>query len=89
MPCMISLSSNTLSRWSTDELLCWLLRGIAAIAGTIVMLIVAFLVVEALPVLITLVCSDSLPTLRGTPLMGFTTLRRCCGGRCSPWLVLY
>ncbi len=48
---MTSLSSNTLSRWSTDELLCWVLRGTAAIAGTIVLLIVAFLIVEALPVL--------------------------------------
>ncbi len=48
---MTSSRSNTLSRWSTDELLCWLLRGIAAIVGTIVMLIVAFLIVEALPVL--------------------------------------
>ena len=44
-------SSNTLSHWSTDELLCWLLRGTAAIVGTIVLLIVAFLVVEALPAL--------------------------------------
>lgn len=48
---MTSLSNNTLSRWSTDELLCWSLRGIATIAGTIVMLIVVFLIVEALPVL--------------------------------------
>jgi len=44
-------NSNTLSRWSTDELLCWVLRSAAAIAGTIVMLIVVFLIVEALPVL--------------------------------------
>lgn len=48
---MTSSNSNTLSRWSTDNLLCWLLRGIAVIAGMIVMLIVAFLIVEALPVL--------------------------------------
>jgi phosphate transport system permease protein len=48
---MTSLSSNTLSRWSTDELLCWLLRGIAAITGMIVVLIVAFLLLEALPAL--------------------------------------
>ena len=44
-------SSNTLSRWPTDRLLLWLLRGAAAIAGAIVLLIVAFLVMEALPVL--------------------------------------
>jgi phosphate transport system permease protein len=44
-------SNNTLSRWPTDRLLLWLLRGIAAIAGAIVLLIVAFLVMEALPVL--------------------------------------
>lgn len=43
--------SNTSSHWAIDELLCWLLRGVAAIAGIIVMLIVAFLIVEALPVL--------------------------------------
>ncbi|MBS0149310.1 MAG: phosphate ABC transporter permease subunit PstC [Nitrospira sp.] len=48
---MTSLHSNTLFRWSTDDLLCWLLRGLAAIAGTIVMLIVTFLIMEALPVL--------------------------------------
>lgn len=48
---MTSSSSNTLSRWSTDDLLCWLLRGMAMIASTIVMLIVTFLIVEALPVL--------------------------------------
>ena len=44
-------NSNILSRWSTDELLCWVLRGTAVTAGTIVMLIVAFLIVEALPAL--------------------------------------
>ena len=43
--------SNTLSRWPTDRLLLWLLRGVAAIAGAIVLLIVAFLVMEAVPVL--------------------------------------
>ncbi len=48
---MTSSNSNTLCRWSTDDLLCWLLRGLAAIAGTIVMLIVVFLIVEGLPVL--------------------------------------
>jgi phosphate transport system permease protein len=48
---MISSGSNTLSRWPTDRLLLWLLRGAAAIAGAIVALIVAFLVLEALPVL--------------------------------------
>lgn len=48
---MTSLNSNTLSRWSTDELLCWVLRGIATIAGTIVMLIMVFLIMEALPAL--------------------------------------
>jgi phosphate transport system permease protein len=48
---MTSSDSNTLSRWPTDRLLLWLLRGAAAIAGAIVLLIVAFLVMEALPVL--------------------------------------
>lgn len=48
---MTSLNNNILFRWSTDDLLCQLLRGIAAIAGMIVVLIVAFLIVEALPVL--------------------------------------
>ncbi|MBX3330057.1 MAG: phosphate ABC transporter permease subunit PstC [Nitrospira sp.] len=48
---MTSLRSNTLSRWPTDELLCWVLRGTATIAGTIVLLIVVFLIVEALPAL--------------------------------------
>lgn len=48
---MTSLHSNTLSRWSTDELLCWLLRGIATLAGMIVLLIVVFLTMEALPAL--------------------------------------
>ena len=48
---MTSLSSNTSSHWAIDEILCWLLRGVAAIAGTIVLLIVAFLIMEALPVL--------------------------------------
>ncbi len=48
---MISSGSNTLSRWPTDRLLLWLLRGVATIAGAIVLLIVAFLVMEALPVL--------------------------------------
>lgn len=48
---MTSSNSNILSHWATDELLCWFLRGIAAIAGTIVMLIVAFLIAEAIPVL--------------------------------------
>lgn len=48
---MTLLNNNILSRWSTDDLLCWLLRGTAAVAGTIVTLIVVFLIVEALPVL--------------------------------------
>ena len=48
---MISLGSNTLSRWPTDRLLLWLLRGAAVIAGAIVLLIVVFLVMEALPAL--------------------------------------
>ncbi len=48
---MTSLNSNTLSRWSTDELLCWILRGTATIVGTIVLLIVVFLILEALPAL--------------------------------------
>lgn len=48
---MTSSGSNTLSRWPTDRFLLWLLRGAAAIAGAIVLLIVTFLVMEALPVL--------------------------------------
>ena len=48
---MTSLSSNTLSRWPTDKLLYWSLHGTAAIAGAIVLLIVVFLIAEALPVL--------------------------------------
>jgi phosphate transport system permease protein len=48
---MISSGSNTLSRWPTDRLLLWLLRGVATIAGAIVLLIVVFLVMEALPAL--------------------------------------
>jgi len=40
-----------LSHWSTDRLLLWLLRGTATLAGAIVLLIVGFLVLEALPVL--------------------------------------
>jgi phosphate transport system permease protein len=40
-----------LFRWSSDRLLLWLLRGCAAGAGAIVVLIVVFLVVESLPVL--------------------------------------
>lgn len=48
---MTSLHSNTLSHWSTDDCLCWFLRGLAAVAGTIVILIVTFLIMEALPVL--------------------------------------
>ncbi|MBS0153819.1 MAG: phosphate ABC transporter permease subunit PstC [Nitrospira sp.] len=48
---MTSLRNNTLFHWSTDDLLCWLLRGLAAVAGTIVLLIGTFLIVEALPVL--------------------------------------
>ncbi|MBL8075800.1 MAG: phosphate ABC transporter permease subunit PstC [Nitrospira sp.] len=37
--------------WSTDDFLCWFLRGLAGVAGTIVILIVTFLIMEALPVL--------------------------------------
>jgi phosphate transport system permease protein len=48
---MTSLHSNTSFRWPTDDLLCWLLRGLAAIAGMVVVFIVAFLFLEALPVL--------------------------------------
>ncbi len=48
---MTSLHSNTLSHWSTDDCLCWFLRGLAAVASTIVILIVTFLIMEALPVL--------------------------------------
>ncbi|CAE6798884.1 phosphate ABC transporter permease subunit PstC [Nitrospira defluvii] len=48
---MTSSGSNTLSRWPTDRLLLWLLRGTATLAGAIVLLIVGFLVVEAIPVL--------------------------------------
>ena len=48
---MTSSHNNTLFLWPTDRLLLWLLRGIATIAGMIVVLIVVFLIVEALPVL--------------------------------------
>lgn len=48
---MTSSGSNTLSRWPTDRFLLWLLRGTATLAGAIVLLIVGFLVVEAIPVL--------------------------------------
>lgn len=48
---MTSSISNTLSRWPTDRLLFWLLRSTAVVVGAIVLLIVGFLVVEALPVL--------------------------------------
>jgi phosphate transport system permease protein len=44
-------NSNILSRWSIDELLCWILRSTAAIAVAIVLLIVIFLIVEAFPAL--------------------------------------
>jgi phosphate transport system permease protein len=40
-----------LSHWPTDRFLLWLLRGVAGIAGAIVLLILAFLIMEALPVL--------------------------------------
>lgn len=48
---MTSSRSNISFRWPTDDLLCWLLRGIAAISGLVVVLIVGFLVAESLPVL--------------------------------------
>lgn len=48
---MTSLRSNTSSHWATDRLLCWFLRGTAMLAGTIVLLIMVFLVLEALPAL--------------------------------------
>ncbi len=48
---MTSSHSNTLSRWSIDDLLCWLLRGFAAIAGSIVLFIMIFLILEAFPAL--------------------------------------
>jgi phosphate transport system permease protein len=48
---MTSSNSNISFRWPIDDFLRWFLRGIAAIAGTIVLLIVAFLFMEALPVL--------------------------------------
>ena len=48
---MISSGSNTSSRSRTDRLLVWVLRGLAATAGAIVVLIVAFLLLESLPAL--------------------------------------
>lgn len=48
---MTSSHSNTSFLWPIDRLLLWLLRGIAAIAGMIVALILVFLVLEALPAL--------------------------------------
>ncbi len=48
---MTSSENNTSFRSRTDRLLVWILRGLTAIAGAIVVLIVVFLVLEALPVL--------------------------------------
>jgi phosphate transport system permease protein len=48
---MTSSHSNTSFRWLTDQHLCWLLRGFAAVAGSIVMFIMTFLILEALPAL--------------------------------------
>ncbi|HMS84114.1 MAG TPA: phosphate ABC transporter permease subunit PstC [Nitrospira sp.] len=48
---MTPSSSNTSFRWPSDRLLLWLLHGAASIAGAIVILIAAFLILEALPVL--------------------------------------
>ena len=48
---MTSSHSNTSSLWPTDRLLLWLLRSVAAIACPIILLIVVFLILEALPVL--------------------------------------
>lgn len=48
---MTSSHSNTSSHWATDQLLAWFLRSSAVMAGAIVLLILAFLVIEALPAL--------------------------------------
>jgi phosphate transport system permease protein len=48
---MTSSTSNTSSHWATDHLLSWFLWGTAMMAGTIVLLIMVFLVIEALPAL--------------------------------------
>lgn len=48
---MTSSSRNTSSHWRTDAALVWTLRGLAALAGAIVLLIVVFLVLESLPAL--------------------------------------
>lgn len=45
------LKSKTLSHSQNDQILIWTLRGFAAIAGIIVVLITVFLIKEALPVL--------------------------------------
>lgn len=48
---MTSSHSNTSSHWATDQLLSWFLRSSAVVAGAIVLLILVFLVIEALPAL--------------------------------------
>lgn len=48
---MTSSHSNTSFHWATDQLLSWFLRSSAAMAGAIVLLILVFLVIEALPAL--------------------------------------
>lgn len=48
---MKSSRASTSSRWSTDTALVWVLRGLATVAGAIVILIVFFLVAESIPAL--------------------------------------
>lgn len=89
MPSMTSSHSNTLSRWPIDELVCWCLRGIAGIAGMIVLLIVIFLILEALLFSIMWVSSGSLRTHHGIQRRASITSPRCYGAPCSPWPVPY
>lgn len=48
---MTSSKASILSPWRADAALIWTLRGLATVAGGIVLLIVAFLVVESVPAL--------------------------------------
>ncbi|ADE16040.1 phosphate ABC transporter, inner membrane subunit PstC [Nitrosococcus halophilus Nc 4] len=48
---MISSRNNILSLWRNDKLLAWCLRGCASIAGLIILLIIVFLALEAIPAL--------------------------------------
>ena len=71
---MTSSHSNTSFLWPIDCLLLWLLRGIAAIAGMIVALILVFLVLEALPALSHIGITRFFTDLSWHPAEGFYNL---------------